>query len=49
MTNDELVLQINQAVADGRKTLDLSGKGLKRLPPEIGNLTQLESLTLGKV
>ena len=48
-TQDELLALIDQAAAEGWTELDLSGQGLTELPPEIGQLTQLESLTLGKV
>ncbi len=47
MTREELLLLINQASNEGWKELDLSGKGLTELPPEIGKLTQLETLILG--
>ncbi|MBE9155944.1 leucine-rich repeat domain-containing protein [Nodosilinea sp. LEGE 06152] len=49
MTQDELLQLIDQAAAEGWTELDLSGQGLTELPPEIGKLTQLESLILGKV
>ena len=48
MTPDELLKLINQAAEEGWTELDLSGKGLTDLPPEIGKLTQLETLILGK-
>jgi len=48
MTQDELLQLIDQAAEEGWPELDLSGKGLTELPPEIGKLTQLESLVLGK-
>ncbi len=48
MTQDELIALIDQAAEEGWTELDLSGKGLTELPPEIGRLTQLEVLTLGK-
>ena len=35
MTQDELLKLIDEAAADGRPTLDLSGQGLSELPPEI--------------
>ncbi|MFP4122283.1 hypothetical protein [Coleofasciculus sp.] len=47
MTREELLSLINQASNEGWKELDLSGKGLTELPPEIGKLTQLETLILG--
>ncbi|MEM8808651.1 MAG: hypothetical protein AAGF01_21765 [Cyanobacteria bacterium P01_G01_bin.38] len=49
MTQDELLALIDQAAEEGWTELDLAGKGLTVLPPEIGKLTQLETLTLGKV
>jgi internalin A len=49
MTQDELLALIDQAAAEDWKELDLSGQGLTELPPEIGKLTQLETLILGKV
>ncbi|MEM6450234.1 MAG: COR domain-containing protein [Cyanobacteria bacterium P01_D01_bin.105] len=48
MTNDELLRLIDEAEADGRPTLDLSGQGLSELPPEIGKLTNLKTLVLGR-
>jgi internalin A len=48
MTQDELLQIIEQAAADGATELDLSGSDLTELPPEIGQLTQLEVLVLGK-
>jgi internalin A len=48
MTHDELLQLIDQAAAEGWPELDLAGKGLTTLPPEIGKLTQLEVLILGK-
>ncbi|PZO36431.1 MAG: hypothetical protein DCF17_17280, partial [Shackletoniella antarctica] len=47
MTHDELLQLIDQAAAEGWTELDLAGKGLTELPPEIGKLTQLEMLILG--
>jgi internalin A len=49
MTQEELLALIEQAADEGWKELDLSGKELTELPAEIGKLTQLETLTLGKV
>ena len=44
---EEEVLQIiKQALKDGVTEVDLSNKGLTRLPPEIGKLSQLTSLYL---
>ncbi|MBD1915774.1 MULTISPECIES: COR domain-containing protein [Cyanophyceae] len=48
MTRDELLTLIDQAEAEGWTELDLAGQGLTELPPEIGKLTQLETLILGK-
>jgi len=36
MTREELLKLIEQAGNEGRETLDLRGKGLTELPPEIG-------------
>ncbi|MBD1867259.1 hypothetical protein H6F95_08095 [Cyanobacteria bacterium FACHB-471] len=49
MTQEELLALIDQAATEGWTELDLSGKGLTELPGAIGRLTQLETLTLGKV
>ncbi|MEH2151032.1 COR domain-containing protein [Nostoc sp.] len=46
MTNEELLEIIEQAVRDKVTTLDLSHKDLKKLPEEIGKLTNLEILDL---
>ncbi|QMS88045.1 leucine-rich repeat domain-containing protein [Nostoc edaphicum CCNP1411] len=46
MTNEELLKIIEQAVRDKVTKLDLSGKGLTTLPPEIGQLTNLRSIDL---
>jgi internalin A len=46
MTNEELLQIIEQAVRDKVTELDLSGKGLTTLPPEIGQLTNLQTLDL---
>ncbi|NEO83336.1 MAG: leucine-rich repeat protein [Spirulina sp. SIO3F2] len=48
MTRAEVLALIERAAAEGWRELDLSGAGLTELPPEIGQLTQLESLILGK-
>jgi internalin A len=48
MTQDELLALIERAAAENWTELDLSGQGLTALPPEIGKLTQLETLILGK-
>lgn len=49
MTQEELLALIDRAAEEGWKELDLSGQGLTELPSEIGRLTQLETLILGKV
>jgi internalin A len=48
MTQDELIALINQAADEGWTELDLAGHNLTELPPEIGRLTQLETLILGR-
>lgn len=48
VTQEELLQLIDEAAADGRPTLDLAGKGLNELPPEIGKLTNLKTLVLGR-
>ncbi|MEO1388706.1 MAG: COR domain-containing protein [Cyanobacteria bacterium J06634_6] len=48
MTQDELLRLIDQAAAENWTTLDLAGKGLSELPPEIGKLTNLKTLVLGR-
>lgn len=48
MTQDELLVLIDRAVAEGWRELDLSGQELTELPVEIGKLQQLKSLILGK-
>ncbi|MBW4464489.1 MAG: leucine-rich repeat domain-containing protein [Pegethrix bostrychoides GSE-TBD4-15B] len=48
MPPNELLALIDRLAAEGATELDLSGQGLSELPPEIGKLTQLETLTLGK-
>ncbi|MGB7086646.1 MAG: COR domain-containing protein [Phormidesmis sp.] len=48
MTQDELLRLIDEAAADGRPTLDSAGMGLDELPPEIGKLTNLKTLVLGR-
>jgi internalin A len=48
MTQDELLALIERAAAENWTELDLSGQGLTELPPEIGKLTQLEILILGR-
>jgi internalin A len=46
MTKRELIKEIQRAVQNKVKTLELSSKGLIELPPEIGQLTQLQKLDL---
>ncbi|MEM9923344.1 MAG: COR domain-containing protein [Cyanobacteria bacterium P01_D01_bin.50] len=48
MTDEELLETIEQAATDGLTELDLSGVKLTVLPAEIGKLTQLKKLILGK-
>jgi Leucine-rich repeat (LRR) protein len=48
MTQEELLRVIEQAASEGVTELDLSGNDLTVLPPEIGKLTQLKKLILGK-
>ena len=48
MTEEELLQVIEQAAAEGWTELDLSGNELTVLPAEIGRLTQLKKLILGK-
>jgi internalin A len=48
MNDAELLAIIAQAEREGWTELDLSGNDLSELPAEIGRLTQLESLILGK-
>ncbi|MDA0268516.1 MAG: hypothetical protein O3A14_16545 [Cyanobacteria bacterium] len=48
MAQDQVLALIEQAAAEGWTELDLSGRGLTALPPEIGQLTQLETLILGR-
>ncbi|NEQ30222.1 MAG: GTP-binding protein, partial [Leptolyngbya sp. SIO4C5] len=49
MTRDELLQIIEQSARDGVKELDLAGNDLTELPPQIGQLIQLEKLILGKL
>ncbi len=46
MTQDELLVLIEQAAAEGRKTLDLSGKELTKIPEALAKLTNLRVLNL---
>ncbi|GAB1539352.1 hypothetical protein NUACC21_20180 [Scytonema sp. NUACC21] len=48
MTEAELLEVIEQAATEGATELDLSGKGLSFLPSEIGKLSELQKLILGK-
>ena len=48
MTQVELLELLARAKAEGWKELDLAGMDLEELPPEIGELTELEVLILGK-
>ncbi|MEG4519321.1 MULTISPECIES: hypothetical protein [unclassified Microcoleus] len=47
MTREEAVGRIDQAAEEKLTELDLAGRGLEELPPEIGKCTQLETLVLG--
>ncbi|NJN60945.1 MAG: GTPase, partial [Coleofasciculaceae cyanobacterium RL_1_1] len=49
MTQAELLDLLARAKAEGWKKLDLAGLDLEELPPEIGELTELEVLILGKL
>ncbi|BAZ65714.1 MAG: hypothetical protein KME28_10810 [Pelatocladus maniniholoensis HA4357-MV3] len=46
MSEEELLQVIEQAATEGVSELDLSGRNLTTLPPEIGKLTQLKKLIL---
>jgi internalin A len=46
MTDAELLAIIAQAEREGWTELNLAGKGIKKIPPEIGNLTNLTILSL---
>ncbi len=46
MLESELIVIIQQAVEQGEKKLDLSNRGIIKLPDEIGLLTELEGLNL---
>ncbi|MBD2500458.1 leucine-rich repeat domain-containing protein [Anabaena azotica] len=46
MTNEELLQIIRQAARDNATILDFSGKGLTKLPAEIGQLSNLSQLNL---
>src|SRR5262245_20239781 len=45
----ELLELIKQAAQEGWDKLDLSGRSLTELPPEIGRLTELKYLYLGTI
>ena len=47
MDKRALLRLINEAVNDRREQLDLSGKGITELPPEIGRLEHVRILDLG--
>lgn len=46
MEKDEVLQIIEEAARNMQVMLDLSGKGLTSLPPEIGELTDITRLTL---
>jgi len=48
MTPEELLQLIDRAAEAGWEELDLAGDDLEELPPQIGKLTQLKTLILGK-
>ncbi|MGK7954369.1 MAG: COR domain-containing protein [Crocosphaera sp.] len=48
MRNEELLAIIEKAASEEWEELDLSGRSLRSLPPEIGKLTKLKRLMLGK-
>jgi internalin A len=48
MTNDELLALIDQAARDGWTELDLRDQEISELPPEIGRLTSLQKLSIGR-
>ena len=45
VTQDKLIRLIDQATAENWMTLELTGEGLSDLPPEIGKLTKLKTLS----
>lgn len=47
MRRNELLKIIEKAAREGITELDLSGRDITEVPPEIGQLTQLEKLNLG--
>jgi internalin A len=48
MTRDELLAIIDQAEREGWTELDLRDEEIRELPPEIGRLTRLEELRIGR-
>jgi internalin A len=44
VTEDALLQLIERAAKEDRQSLDIRNNGLRSLPPEIGKLTNLESL-----
>jgi len=46
MTEKEVRQRIKEAAREGATVLHLSGEGLTVLPPEIGQLSQLQTLYL---
>ena len=46
MDAEEVLSKINQAAVEEASELDLSGLGLKSLPPQVGNLANLTFLNL---
>ena len=49
MSREELLAIIEQAAREGWMELDLRGRGIRELPPEIGQLTNLEALNLASL
>ena len=47
MRRNELLKIIQKAAREGITELDFSGRDITEIPPEIGQLTQLEKLNLG--
>jgi internalin A len=48
MTREELLEIIGRAEREGWTELDLRDEEIRELPPEIGRLTQLEKLSIGR-